>query len=526
MLFKDLAGLARRLEGLKSRTEKVGILAQTLRGLSPEEGEIVVRLLTGRVFPEYSEVNLGVGWSLLSAAYRSVKGSPALFLRPLTVSEVYRRLSEIAQATGEESRRRKLKLLQALFASMDEVELEYLIRFITGEPRIGANEGMVLEALAKLANTDYDTVRRVYMFTGDLGDLAKSILEGRRPEEITLQLFRPVKPMLAEMASDVRRALKECGGRAALEFKYDGVRIQIHKKGGKVRLFTRRLSDVTQSLPDVVNQVVEHVHAEEAVLDSEAVSFQDGKPLRFQDLIRRVRRKNDIWSMVREMPFVIKVFDLIYLDGRVLVDEPYEARWGKLAEKVDQEILIERIVTGEVEEAEKFYRESIERGNEGLVVKNLRSPYTPGVRGRYWFKVKPAETLDLVIVGAERGHGRRSRWYSDYYLAALDAERGEYLVVGKTFKGLTDAEFEEVTRRLSELKVRDEGWRIWVKPAIVVEVAFSEIQRSPKYRSGFALRFARILRFRPDKSPQDVATLEDVKKMYEEQFERRARASF
>ncbi|MEM2794579.1 MAG: RNA ligase family protein, partial [Thermofilaceae archaeon] len=202
------------------------------------------------------------------------------------------------------------------------------------------------------------------------------------------QLFRPVRPMLAEMASDVRRALKECGGQAALEFKYDGIRIQVHKRGKEVRLFTRRLSNVTHSLPDVVNQVTEHVHAEEAVLDSEAISFQDGKPLRFQDLVRRVRRKNDVWSMIKEMPFAIKVFDLIYLDGRVFVNEAYEARWERLLEKVDQEILIERIVTSDVEEAEKFYRESVEKGNEGLVVKNLRSPYTPGVRGRYWFKVK------------------------------------------------------------------------------------------------------------------------------------------
>ncbi|MEM1508370.1 MAG: ATP-dependent DNA ligase [Thermofilaceae archaeon] len=526
MLFKDLAELARKLEGLKSRTEKVSILAQTLRGLSPEEGEVAIRLLTGRVFPEYSEANLGVGWSLLSTAYRNVKGSPALFLRQLTVNDVYKRLSEIAEATGEDSRKRKLRLLQALLANMDKLEFEYFIRFITGEPRIGANEGIVLEALAKVANVDYDTVRRAYMFTGDLGDLTKSILEGARLEEITLQLFRPVRPMLAEMASDVRRALKECGGQAALEFKYDGIRIQVHKRGKEVRLFTRRLSNVTHSLPDVVNQVTEHVHAEEAVLDSEAISFQDGKPLRFQDLVRRVRRKNDVWSMIKEMPFAIKVFDLIYLDGRVFVNEAYEARWERLLEKVDQEILIERIVTSDVEEAEKFYRESVEKGNEGLVVKNLRSPYTPGVRGRYWFKVKPAETIDLVIVGAERGHGRRSRWYSDYYLAVLDVKRGEYLVVGKTFKGLTDVEFEEVTRKLSELKVRDEGWRIWVKPTMVVEVAFNEIQRSPKYRSGFALRFARILRFRPDKSPQDIATLEDVKKMYEDQFKRRARVSF
>jgi DNA ligase-1 len=523
VLFEELVRLARQLEATSSRNEKVAALASALRGMSPSEAAMAVRMLTGEVLPAYSDLELGVGYSTLLEALRSVEGVVPLERRKLTLEDVYSALLKLARIEGEDSRRRKLRTLQALLVDMSREEVEFLARFLLGEPRIGANEGLVLEALARATGSSLESVRRAYMFAGDLGDLARMLLSGVKPESVTLQLFRPVKPMLAEMAGSVREALRECGGRAALEFKYDGVRLQIHKRGEEVRLFTRRLSDVTRSLPDVVQQALEKVHAREAVIDCEAVSFRDGKPVRFQDLVRRVRRKEDVWRMAREMPFVIKAFDILYLDGRVLVDEPYSERWRILQESVDPSILIERLVTGDVQEAEAFYEESLRRGNEGLVAKRLDSPYTPGVRGRYWFKVKPAETIDIVIVGAEWGHGRRSGWLSDYYLAVLDPATGEYLVVGKTFMGLTDAEFEEMTRKLLELKVREEGWRVWVKPAIVAEVAFSEVQRSPRYRSGFALRFARIVRLRPDKSPQDIATIEDLRRIYERQFQSRSK---
>jgi len=525
VLFEELAKLAKNLEKTSSRSEKVSSLAAALGKLDPKEAAIAARLLTGEIFPAYSGLELGVGYSLLSEAWRNTKGLTPLERRKLTVTEVYEALVKAAGASGADSRRRKLRLLQSLFVDMSEEEVELLARFIMGEPRLGANEGLLLEALAKTTGADIESVRRAYMFAGDIGDLAELLLSGVKPESVTLQLFRPVKPMLAEMAGSVREALKECSGRAALEFKYDGIRLQIHKRGREIRLFTRRLTDVTSSLPDVVEKARELIRAEEAVVDCEAVSFHEGKPLRFQDLVRRVRRKESVERMAREMPLEIKAFDILYLNGRVLVDEPYEARWRILQEVADQSILIERVVTGDVKEAEEFYELSLSRGNEGVVVKKLDSPYTPGVRGRYWFKVKPAETLDLVIVGAEWGHGRRSGWLSDYYLAALDPSTGEFLVVGKTFKGLTDAEFEEMTRKLLELKVKDEGWRVWVKPAIVAEVAFSEVQRSPKYRSGFALRFARIVRLRPDKSPQDIATLEDVRRVYDEQFRTKSKAT-
>ena len=518
MLFEELVKLAKLLESTSSRNEKVAMLAAALRGLDPAEAAIVVRLLTGEIFPAYADLELGVGYSLLSEAVSSVRGVVPLERRKLTVREVYEALERVAGINGEDSRRRKLRVLQSLLVDMDPEEVEMLARFIFGEPRLGANEGLVLEALARACGASPEAVRKAYMFAGDIGDLAELLLKGVRPEQVELRLFHPVRPMLAEMARDVREALKECGGRAVVEYKYDGVRLQVHKRGREVKLYTRRLTDVTSSLPDVVELILEHVRAGEAVIDCEAVSFRGGKPLRFQDLVRRIRRREAVERMAAEMPFEIRAFDILYLDGRVLVDLPYAERWKLLESVADPEVLIERIVTSDVQEAEAFYRESLERGNEGVVVKRLDGPYTPGARGKYWFKVKPAETLDLVIVGAEWGHGRRTGWLSDYYLAALDPSTGEFLIVGKTFKGLTDAEFEEMTRKLLELKVKEEPWRVWVKPAIVAEVAFSEVQRSPKYKSGYALRFARIVRLRPDKSPYEASTIEDVKRAYEEQF--------
>lgn len=523
MLFEELVRLAKLLESTSSRNDKVMTLAMALKGLEPSEAATVVRLLTGELFPAYSGLELGVGYSLLSEAMNSVSGIVPLARRKLSVREVHEALERIARIGGGDSRRRKLRALRSLFANMGWDEVELLARFILGESRLGANEGLIIEALSRACESDAEAVRKAYMLAGDIGDLATLLLSGVRPEQVGLQLFRPIRPMLAEMARDMRGALRECGGKAAVEFKYDGVRLHIHKRGREIRLFTRRLSEVTTSLPDVVQLALEHVRAEEAVIDCEAVGFKEGKPLRFQDLARRIRRKEDVRRMAEEMPFEIRAFDLLYLNGRVLVDEPYAERWRLLEEAADHDILIERIVTDNVQEAEAFYAKSLERGNEGVVVKRLDSPYAPGVRGRYWFKVKPAETLDLVIVGAEWGHGRRRGWLSDYYLAALDPATSEFLVVGKTFKGLTDAEFEEMTEKLLDLRVREEPWGIWVKPAVVAEVAFSEIQRSPKYKSGYALRFARIIRIRPDKSPREASTIEDLREIYENQFRRKAK---
>lgn len=308
------------------------------------------------------------------------------------------------------------------------------------------------------------------------------------------------------------------------KYKFDGARIQIHNKGGEVKVFSRRLTDVTQSVPDIVELGHKSVHTEEALVEGEAVACgKGGKPTPFQELMRRFTRVHDVKSMVEEVPLKLYLFDILYLNGKMLIDTPYENRWKLLAETCDENILAPRIVTGDRRDAEEFLESALKAGHEGLMAKALSSDYAPGVRGKKWFKIKPSDKMDLVIVAAEWGYGRRKGWLSNYHLAARDDETGEYIMLGKTFKGLTDEEFAEMTRRLKELQVSEDRYTVYVKPGIVVEVAYNEIQHSPRYKSGLALRFARITRIRTDKAPRDADTIRRVSELYEKQFERKAK---
>jgi DNA ligase-1 len=329
------------------------------------------------------------------------------------------------------------------------------------------------------------------------------------------------------MAHGVGEVIKEHGGVSAFEFKYDGARIQIHAKAGRIRIFSRRLTDVTTSVPDMVELARERIRGSEYLVEGEIVATgRDGKPLPFQDLMRRFRRVHEIDAMIKSIPLKLFLFDIIYLDGKLLIDAPYEKRWGILRGLTQDELLATRVVTGDVAEAEKLMQASIQAGHEGLMAKDLKSTYTPGVRGKKWFKIKPAETLDVVIVAADWGSGRRKGWLSNYHLAVRDETSGEYLVVGKTFKGLTDQEFTEITPKLLGLKTKETDYTVYVKPSIVVEVTFNEIQHSPHYKSRFALRFARITRFREDKRPEGADTLQRLWKLYEDQFRFKAVADF
>jgi DNA ligase-1 len=365
------------------------------------------------------------------------------------------------------------------------------------------------------------------MFTGDIGEVA-AICKKQGAEGISrlsFKVFRPIKPMLAQMAENSDEVLKEYGGKTAFEYKLDGARIQIHKFRNEVRIFSRRLTDVTESLPEVVQQVHREIKAEEAILEGEVIAVgQDGNPLPFQHLMRRFRRVYDIQTMVREIPVKLYLFDAIYLDGESLISLPYFQRRQRLKETAGNIPLTEQIVTEDLKEAERFLRKAVDEGHEGLMAKRLDGPYAPGVRGKHWFKIKEIlEPLDLVIVAAEYGYGRRRRWLSDYYLAARDEESSELLTLGKTFKGLTDQEMEEMTQRLLKIALRQEGHRVDVQPSIVVEVAYNEIQESPTYKCGMALRFARITRIREDKSPEEADTIQRVRRIYEKQFEKKAK---
>jgi DNA ligase-1 len=526
--FSKFAEVCRALETTTKRTEKTAYLVNFLKSLSPDEIMPAVSFLTGRPFPESDERVLDVGGQTLWKMDRKT-GQSALIPKPATILEVYRTFGKIASSSGPGSRQRKETLVDTLVNRLSLGDREYLMRIIFGEMRIGAVEGVVLDAIAEAASTDPDQVRRANMLLGNLPKVSKlALIEGSQAiKNVGVTLFVPIKPMLAEMAQDLREVLKEHGGMSAFEYKYDGARIQIHRKGSEVRIFSRRLTDVTSSLPDIVQLTKERVQGDEFLIEGEVVATgKDRKPLPFQDLMRRFRRVHDVEETAKEIPLKLFLFDIIYLNGELLIDSPYEKRWSTLASLTEQQLMATRIVTNDLGEAEGLMEESIKAGHEGLMAKDLKSGYTPGVRGKRWFKIKPAETADVVIVAADWGSGRRRGWLSNYHLAVRDEASGEYLVVGKTFKGLTDEEFREITKKLLDLKTRQSEYTVYVKPFIVAEVAFNEIQRSPHYKSGFALRFARITKFREDKGPGDADTLERLTRLYKDQFRYKAPAEF
>lgn len=497
-----------------------------MKSLQPNEIVPAITFLTGQPFPEGDERTLDVGTQIAWKMTRK-SGQTTLVDNPITVSQVYETFDQISKASGQGARLKKKKLLETLIGRLTKLESEYLIRIIFGEMRIGAVEGVVLEAIAAATEIPSSLVQRAYMLLGNLGEAGKVCLtQGLQAvQSLRVELFLPIKPMLAATAQDLAEALAEHGGVAAFEYKYDGARIQIHRKSGKIRIFSRRLTDVTSSIPDVIQIIKERVSASEFLIEGEVVAVdRERRPVPFQDLMRRFRRVHEVKSMIADVPLQLFLFDVIYHDGAMQIDKPYDERWKLLERLVPNELLATRKVTDNLEEAKRILESSIQAGHEGLMAKSLTSTYTPGVRGKNWFKVKPASTVDVVIVAADWGSGRRREWLSNYHLAVKDEQSGEYLVVGKTFKGLTDAEFSTITNKLLQIKTRDSGYTVAVKPSIVVEVAFNEIQRSPHYRSKLALRFARITRFREDKSPADVETLAELEQKYEGQFRYKGKA--
>ncbi|MFQ5553072.1 MAG: ATP-dependent DNA ligase, partial [Thermoplasmata archaeon] len=403
-------------------------------------------------------------------------------------------------------------------------EKDLLLRAISREMRIGVNEGVMLEALADASGADLPVVQRANMFLGDLGRTAHiALTEGAASlASQQLRLFTPVKPMMAEVADDLEEAFREHEAGTALEFKLDGARIQIHRSGDEIRIFTRRLTEVTESLPDVVMEA-RRFQGGDLLVEGEVVALGEGdRPLPFQDLMRRFRRIHDVEALVERIPLQLYLFDALLMEGSLLIDLPYEERWTRLASAVPAEVLVPRLVRPTLEQGEAFFEEALEAGHEGLVAKDLSSPYTPGKRGKRWFKVKPVDTLDVAILAAEWGHGRRQGWLSNYHLGVQD-EEGGFAMIGKTFKGLTDEEFREMTRRLVALKVQENRYVVTVEPRVVVEVAFNEIQRSPHYKSGYALRFARVTRIRDDKAGEEADTLQGLEARYQKQFERKGK---
>ncbi|MFQ5986421.1 MAG: ATP-dependent DNA ligase [Thermoplasmata archaeon] len=521
--LRALVDAAGALAATRSRLTKREILVEFLAGLKQDEVAPAVLLLTGRVLPESQDRTLNLGWATVSRALEASEQT-TLLAEELTILQVYHSFQEIARVQGKDSVKKKRRLLQALLAQASGAEKDLLLRAISREMRIGVNEGVMLEALADASGADVPVVQRANMFLGDLGQTAQIALTGGATALAAqqLRLFTPIKPMMAEMADDLEEAFREHEAGTALEFKLDGARIQIHRSGDEIRIFTRRLTEVTESLPDVVTEA-RRFQGGDLLVEGEVVALGEGdRPLPFQDLMRRFRRIHDVEALVERIPLQLYLFDALLMEGTLLIDLPYEERWARLASAVPAEVLVPRLVRPTLEQGQAFFEEALEAGHEGLVAKDLGSPYTPGKRGKRWFKVKPTDTLDVAILAAEWGHGRRHGWLSNYHLGVRD-EQGGFAMIGKTFKGLTDEEFREMTRRLLALKVRENRYVVTVEPRVVVEVAFNEIQRSPHYKSGYALRFARVTRIRDDKAWAETDSLHGLEARYQKQFERKGK---
>lgn len=551
--FLELAKLLEKIETTKKRLEIIEWTANFLKTLSPEEIEPTISIMLGNAFQKWSQKTLDVNWSTLTHILKTitsfdwnvfseafsktgdvgsaaqtvleksaVKRQALLVEKSLTILEVRRLFEAIAQASGSGSRERKNRLIAVLLGEAKPVEAKFLVKVLIGEMRTGLHEGLMEQAVAAAFGVPLLRVQEAGMVVGDIGEVATILkMQGSEGlEKAGFRVFRPVKLMLAQTARDVEEALKNQKFQTAFEYKIDGARIQIHVQNGKVKIFSRRLTDVTESLPEIVEIIKSNIKASSAIVEGEVVALgSGGYPIAFQHLMRRFKRVHEISQMAKKMPLTLYLFDIIYLNGESLIALSYVQRRRILAQNAGQILLTKQLITDQKEQAESFLKEALDAGHEGLMAKKMDSSYTPGSRKKRWLKIKTVlEPLDLVIMAAEYGYGRRKDWLSDYYLSALDPRTGGFLVVGKTFKGLTDSEMVEVTKQLKENALRQEGHRVEVIPKIVVEVLYNEIQKSPKYKSEMALRFARINRIREDKTPQEVDSIDKVKEIYEKQF--------
>jgi DNA ligase-1 len=498
-----------RVSGVSGRLEKIGLLAGLLSKATPDEIEIAVAFLSG----SYRQPKLNVGYAALQAASAGSSADvPSLTLTE--VDSVLERIARVSQGKGSTAERQRL--LRELFAKATSEEQHFLFRLVIGELRQGAVEGLMLEAVAKAANVPAQQIRRARMMAGDLVTVARAALTGDTAtlSSFAAQLFRPVHPMLAGSAEDPAEALGELG-QAALEYKLDGARIQVHKSGDQVSVYSRRLNDVTPAVPELV-EVIRSLPARDLIMDGEVIALRgNGTPHPFQVTMSRFGRRLDIERQRAELPLTPFFFDLLYLDGGALMDEPAQERLTALAEVVPERLLVPRLLTSSSEEAQRFLQTALERGHEGIMAKALDAPYEAGHRGRRWLKIKPANTLDLVVLAAEWGHGRRQGRLSNLHLGARDPVSGGFVMLGKTFKGMTDEMLEWQTKELLELEVARDGITVYVRPELVVEVAFNEVQGSSQYPGGVALRFARIKRYRTDKTADQADTIESVRQIYQ-----------
>jgi DNA ligase-1 len=505
MRFADLVTTSADVARVSGRLDKIGRLADLLTRLEPGEVETGVAFLSGTA----RQGRIGVGHAAIAAA----SDAPPADRPTLEVRDVDEAFAMLAQVSGKGSAGERARVLRALFARATEAEHDFLRRLLYGELRQGALEGVLLEAVARATNVAAPRLRRAAMMAGDLASVARAALAGGEAalDAVVMQVMRPIQPMLAESEASVEDALDRLDA-ATLEYKLDGARVQVHKAEDVVRVFSRSLRDVTDAVPEVVS-LVRALRVRELILDGEVIALRpDGRPEPFQITMRRFGRKLDVEKTRLELPLTPFFFDCLYADGAVLLDEPQERRIQALHEAAGV-AAVPRVIRPTREEAQAFAREALDAGHEGIMAKALSAPYAAGRRGASWLKVKRPRTLDLVVLAVEWGHGRRHGWLSNLHLGARDPESHAFVMLGKTFKGMTDEMLAWQTEKLLTLEIGRDDYTVHVRPELVVEVAFNEIQDSPIYPGGLALRFARVKRYRLDKTAAEADTIQTVRTM-------------
>jgi DNA ligase 1 len=504
MLLAELVAASAAVGATRSRKQKSARLAACLAAMRPDEAAIGASYLAGCV----PQGKIGLGYATVARVEVEPAGAASLEL-----GEVDRVLGAIARLSGPGSGGARERALGALLSRATLPEQAFLRRLLIGELRQGALEGVMVEGIARAAALEVPLVRRALMVSGDLGAVAAAALAGGAGAlgQFSIQLFRPVQPMLAQPADDVDEALERLG-EASLEYKLDGARIQVHRDGDRVQVFTRRLNEVTSAVPEVVRAALA-LPGRSLILDGEAIALRpDGSPHPFQVTMRRFGRKAA--AAQPELALTPYFFDCLYLDGQSLIDRPGRERVAAL-DGIGGAWLIPRLITADPGAARRFVAGAIDRGHEGAMAKSLEAGYDAGGRGGSWLKIKPVHTLDLVVLAAEWGSGRRRGWLSNLHLGARDPERGGFVMLGKTFKGMTDEILAWQTQRLQELEIGREGHVVHVRPELVVEIAFNDVQASPHYPGGLALRFARLQRYRSDKRAGDADTIATVRALHE-----------
>ena len=541
MLFMDFSRCCERLEGTAGRLDMIAIISEVLPGLSDEELPVFVRFVMGRIFPDWSSQKLGIGPNLLYEAVGyvagikkedvierinktgdvgqavedllSAKSQMTFFHEELDLVRVYSALISIAGQEGKKSQREKLLEVRRLLANAHPLESRYLARIMLEELRIGVGEGSVREAIAKAFAVDSALVEHAIQALNDMGEVARLAKIG--PDALNgvrITPFHPLRMMLAQQGT-IPDMIEEHGEIAA-EFKYDGSRFQFHKKGNQARMYSRRLEDVTAALPDVIEQLMAATD-HDVIIDGEVIAIKDGKPMPFQSVLRRFRRRHDVAEATEAIGMIPNVFDILWLDGETLIDLPLAERRKRLEETVRQYVA-PQVVSGDPVVIEKTYTDALAAGHEGIMIKVPSSPYTPGQRGKNWIKIKPqVDTLDLAVIGAEWGEGKRAHVFGSFLVACQDT--GKLVPLSRVATGFSEEQLAEVYELLKDSVIRKSGKEVTFEPSLVFEVGYAELQASQNYGGGFALRFPRFIRIRDDKDLTEIETIESIRERYKRQ---------